>query len=323
MLLNRQSTTFDNCSVYRLLLWIDRTTGLAHCYESDKSQPGRPWYARSLAFHGWLARALGVTPLSLASETDWLFREGIKRLAQVNVTLQAERAAAAERQRAAFPCFPAPGDDPELEALILEHLGPWLAEEPPRDVMSALTRLTRNHFTQENKRRNLVGEGFEDVLGGIASRIPGGQKLEVIARPLLSQVPGFRSPPRGEKERRVDLAVIRPDGRRTLLSVKWSVRADREEQFGIDFEAYARLEDRGEDFDFVLVTNEFDAARLVAACDRRRQNAFLFTRVVHVNPAGPLAVYGQEGRGSATRLEGLVQTGRLASLEGWLLGLTT
>ncbi|MGH3773789.1 MAG: hypothetical protein ACRDRW_20765, partial [Pseudonocardiaceae bacterium] len=35
--------------VYRLLLWIDRTTNLAHCYESDKCQPGRPWYARSLA----------------------------------------------------------------------------------------------------------------------------------------------------------------------------------------------------------------------------------------------------------------------------------
>ena len=33
--------------VYRLLLWIDRTTGLAHCYESDKCQPGRPWYGRS------------------------------------------------------------------------------------------------------------------------------------------------------------------------------------------------------------------------------------------------------------------------------------
>ena len=27
--------------VYRLLLWIDSTTGLAHCYESDKSQPGQ------------------------------------------------------------------------------------------------------------------------------------------------------------------------------------------------------------------------------------------------------------------------------------------
>src|SRR5512139_971138 len=51
--------------VYRLLLWIDRTTGLSHCYESDKAQPGRPWYARSLAFHDWVARALETTPAEL------------------------------------------------------------------------------------------------------------------------------------------------------------------------------------------------------------------------------------------------------------------
>ena len=46
--------------VYQLLLWTDRTTGLAHCYESDKAQPGRKWYERSLAFHDWLAGSLGV-----------------------------------------------------------------------------------------------------------------------------------------------------------------------------------------------------------------------------------------------------------------------
>src|SRR5438270_3336971 len=59
---------------YRLLLWIDRTTGLAHCYESDKAQPGRPWYARSLAFHAWLADSLRSTPAGLADEVDLLFK---------------------------------------------------------------------------------------------------------------------------------------------------------------------------------------------------------------------------------------------------------
>src|SRR5690348_15751755 len=51
---------------YRLLLWIDRTIGLAHCYESDKCQPGRPWYARSLRFHQWVADGLRTTPETLA-----------------------------------------------------------------------------------------------------------------------------------------------------------------------------------------------------------------------------------------------------------------
>lgn len=304
--------------VYRLLLWIDRTTGLAHCYESDKSQPGRPWYERSLRFHGWVAESLGSSPTALAGEIDWLFREGTKRLAEAAARVEAERAGVAVTQREAFRDFPVPGDDPELEALIVDRLSPWLASEPPRDGMAELTRAIRNYFTQENKRRNLVGEGFEDVLGAIIERLPDASALTVRARPLLSDVPGFRPPPRGEKERRVDLAAISSDGRRTLLSVKWSVRADREEQFGIDWEAYARLENEGRDFDFVLVTNEFDAARLVAACDRRRPGAYLFSYVVHVNPQGPLAAYGPERRRAAARLDELMSAGRLTSLERWL-----
>jgi hypothetical protein len=28
-----------------------RMPTLAHCYETDKSQPGKNWYSRSLAFH--------------------------------------------------------------------------------------------------------------------------------------------------------------------------------------------------------------------------------------------------------------------------------
>jgi hypothetical protein len=80
---------FDNASpvstanawqhVYRLLLWIDRTTALAHCYESDKAQPGRPWYARSLAFHDWLSRELTVTPAALAEKIEVVSR-GRERL---------------------------------------------------------------------------------------------------------------------------------------------------------------------------------------------------------------------------------------------------
>src|SRR3990167_5664553 len=76
--------------VYRLLLWIDPTTGLAHCYESDKSQPGRPWYQRSLAFHDWVSQALGTTPSELAGQIDWLFKKGTEVLAGA-ITRQMER----------------------------------------------------------------------------------------------------------------------------------------------------------------------------------------------------------------------------------------
>jgi hypothetical protein len=105
-------------------------------------------------------------------------------------------------------------------------------------------------------------------------------------------------------------------------TVNWSAAsATTGNSVSVDFEAYARLEAAGQDFGFVLITNEFDAARLVAACERRRQNAFLFSQVVHVNPAGPLAAYGPELRRSARQLADLVGNGRLQSLEKWLLTL--
>jgi len=303
---------------YRLLLWIDRTTGLAHCYESDKSQPGRPWYARSLAFHDWLSKELEADAGKLNEKLDWLFIRGFERLARTLVSQNARRAVIAEQQRAKYAGFPRPGQDREFELLILEELKAWISKVPPPDVMLQLTQRARAYFSQENKRKNLLGEGFEDVLAFLLERLPGAAKLKIKARPLLHELPGFRSPPKREKPRTVDLAILGPGKRRTLLTVKWSIRADREEQFGVDFDAYARLDEAGEDFHYVLVTNEFDAARLAAACERRRQNAKLFTAVVHVNPQGPLAAYGTEGRGSALNLPKHVKSGRLMSLEAWL-----
>jgi hypothetical protein len=184
--------------------------------------------------------------------------------------------------------------------------------------MRRLIQRIRGHLSQENKRKNLVGEGFEDVLTSLIQRLPGTSNVSVSARPLLHSLRGFRPPPGTEKPRKVDLAIIGPGDQRDLVSAKWSVRADREEQFGVDFEAYARLEDAGHDFAFTLVTNEFDAARITAACERRRQNAYLFTSVVHVNPDGPLSAYGAARRRSAGKLDELITSGRLISLERWL-----
>ncbi len=150
------------------------------------------------------------------------------------------------------------------------------------------------------------------------ARLPGANKYRLLIRPFLHEIPGFHKPPVGQKPRRVDLAVLLPNARRVLVTAKWSVRADREEQFGVDYEAYARLENLGKTFDFVLVTNEFDAARLVAACRRRVANADLFSSVVHVNPDGPRAAYGSELRRSARELPDQLAKRRLMSLEQWL-----
>lgn len=307
--------------VYFLLLWIDRTTGLAHCYESDKSQPGRPWYARSLAFHDWVSKNLDSTPSELGVKIDWLFKHGSERLAKTLVGQQARRTAQAAQQRASYAGFPQPGEDPALESIVMEELDPWLSKPPPPETIRRFAQRVSAYLSQENKRKNLLGEGFEDVLAFLINRLQGAGKFAVHVRPVLHQLPGFRPPPGNQKPRTVDLAIVGPRGRRILVTSKWSVRADREEQFGVDFDWYARLEDAGKDFQYVLVTNEFDAARLSAACERRAQNANLFTSVVHIHPGGPLATYGKEGRGAALRLPDHVKGGRLISLESWLKGL--
>jgi len=314
--------------VYRLLLWVDRTTGLAHCYESDKCQPGRPWYARSLAFHAWVSDALGVPAADLGEHVDTLFRRATADLAAAAAARRTSLAAdaAAQREPYATRGLPQPGEDPELEAIVTEALGPYLAGPPPPEVLRALTERIQSHVGQENKRKNLVGEGFEDTVAALLRRVPGvTDRHDVRVRPLLHDLPGFRPPRAGSKKRQVDLALVdRSTGRRTLVSCKWSVRSDREEQFASDFRDYAGLEDAGRDFGYVLVTNEFDPARLAAACEMRRENAPLFTDVVHVNTDGPRSAYAAVARttrrgdtGGIARALGHADSGRLASLSGW------
>lgn len=307
--------------VYRLLLWIDRTTGLAHCYESDKSQPGRVWYGRSLAFHSWLGKELKATPTGLGAAVDWLFRRAVENFVAGMSERKALLKISASEQRKPYTGmgFPEPGLDPELAAIVRNGLGRRLATEPTPAGWQMLTEKIQAHFAQENKRRNLVGEGFEDLLAEIIRRANGGTKLTVKTRELIQNVPGFNRPRPNEKDKKVDLVVLgAAPARRILATVKWSVRADREEQFATDFDAYSRLERAGENFDYVLLTNEFDPARLVAACARRTGNQTLFKHVVHMNPKGLLAAYGLAPERSAAKVVSLVTNGRLIGLGEWL-----
>jgi hypothetical protein len=66
------------------------------------------------------------------------------------------------------------------------------------------------------------------------------------------------------------------------------------------------------------VTNEFDAARLLAACEKRCQNAPLFTHVVHLNPEAVEAVYREQVSNASVKLAEHIGSGRLMSLGAWL-----
>ncbi|WP_082312533.1 MULTISPECIES: hypothetical protein [unclassified Chelatococcus] len=314
--------------VYRLLLWSDPTTGLAHCYESDKSQPGKPWYARSLAFHDWVCRGLSVSPSSLAHEIDWLFIQACSDLAEAMLRREARLTEVAAEQRRPYGerGFPEPGTDPELAEIIKNTLQSYLTREPPEEIWHAVTQKVRQFLAVQNKRKNLVGEGFEDVLAQVVRRACGVDETSVQTRRLLYEIPGFNRARQGGKENKVDLAIVRP-AMRTLVTAKWSVRADREKQFPTEYDEYINAESENRKFQYVFVTNEFDPARLMRACETLFRNNLMFDHVVHINTDAVRATYGDltQTRDSAAnsrrRVIEHIERGRLISLEQWLNGL--
>ncbi len=310
--------------VYRLLLWSDPTTGLAHCYESDKSQPGKPWYARSLAFHDWLCQCLGVSELELAHEIDWLFIQACGDLSAAVLRKESRLAQIAAEQRRPYGnrAFPEPGSDPELAAILREALAGFLSAHVPDEVWLATTQRARQFLAVQNKRKNLVGEGFEDVLSQVVRRACGVTGGEIVTRGLLYQIPGFNRARTGGKENKVDVAIVRPS-MRTIVTAKWSVRADREKQFPTEYEEYCNAESLGRKFQYVFVTNEFDPARLMRACDALFRNNLMFDHVVHINTDGVRAAYSDTSRrrgpaDSKARVIEHIDNGRLISLETWL-----
>lgn len=307
--------------VYRLLLWIDKTTGLAHCYESDKCQPGKPWYPRSLRFHEWLADQWKTPAAQVGDKIDWLFRRTAEDYAREQVEQYQALLRRAQAQWAPFGGrgFPEPGDDPGISEIIRDVLGPALRDQPTSEQWREISRRIREWVAVENKRKNLVGEGFEDVLCAVVRRFDQHGALTAQARTPLPDVPGFKNVRDGEKVNKVDAVVIRKaDQHRTLITAKWSIRADRERQFQSDFGDYVRAMSGNSPFDYVLLTNEFDPARLQRAVLRMAGNSRMFATVVHIAPQAVRAVYGPQPEPRMREVLGLMDRGRIIGVGDWI-----
>lgn len=312
--------------VYRLLLWADATTGLAHCYESDKSQPGRRWYARTLDFHDWLAGQFGVPAIELVDQLDWMFREVIQSVADREAEVRTALAARAQTQLLPFAQpMPVPGDDPELRQVIDTLLPNDPSIRPSDELIRGALRQVRTHIGSENKRKNLLGRGFEDVLAGIIRRLPA-PPLQMGTQTPIADIPGFREPRTGDKSEKVDLWVGPEEHRRVLASAKWSVRADREKQMRGDFLTYVMSNERRDPFEYVWITNEFDPARLVANATNTEANRYLFDAIVHICPDA-LRVVHELDRAKLPKtpalLNELLNRERIIGLDDWLGGVAS
>jgi hypothetical protein len=257
-----------------------------------------------------------------------MFRQVIAEVATAEVSRRAQLAVRAQAQRQDYDeSMPQPGEDPELRDIIEPLLPHGASLRPTDDVIRDVLQRARTHITSENKRKNLLGRGFEDVLAGITRRLTGTPPSALGTQTSIEEIRGFRAPREGDKTEKVDMWVERPGGTRVLVSAKWSVRADREKQMRGDFLTYVDCNEIREPFEYVWVTNEFDPARLVANATNTEGNRFLFDAVIHLCPDALRIVHDLNRPEALPRtlaqLNDALNDERIIGLDAWLRGLSS
>jgi hypothetical protein len=163
--------------------------------------------------------------------------------------------------------------DSETESELISAVqgvlrGEGIADDRALAVARKVEGLSRDFFTIGNKRKNALGEGFEDLLFLLlkqVSRIPP-DKVEL--RTPVSKLPGFRrAAPRQKGERqkrepRPDIAITEQNVTHVITTAKWSMRQDRETQFQSEYSSFQMNKVQSTELTYALITNEFDLARL-------------------------------------------------------------
>lgn len=310
--------------VYKTLLWLDDRTHLAHIYDSNHMQPGGNFYQRAIRFTNALSRRLGVLPRQLGGSIDYLFRESVREMLRLEDVGEsalpshvAELAALEEADEAGLELESSQLITDISELLLEAGIGP--AEALP--LAARIEQRASAFFTVGKKRQNVLGEGFEDVLGILLERVAKVSPAKIRVRATVTELPGFRRAApvaalgRSERAPRPDLAIVNGATTSAIITAKWSMRQDRETQFVHEFDAYTRLKIQPQPVHFVLVTNEFDAARLDnVARAQAETRGYIFHTIYHISPE-----LLRETQGSQIgAVEGWITAGKINSLEDFL-----
>jgi hypothetical protein len=307
--------------VYQELLWFDGSIGLAHLYEADKAQPGRSsWYDRTVRFTDSLQeRFVASDRTSLKAKLDRLFRDCLEKL------LKAKEEA---KQK---------GEALELEELEEseggEGMGDVEAYVPDADLVAEFSKAlqeiskldddeaialarnmvakARHYFTVERKRQNILGEGFEDLLSLLANKVSGVTQEHIRLRKKANTLPGFAAEHKRERIESPDIAFVSGDKTDALVSVKWSIRHDRQKQWADELDCYVELISQVDAPTFLLITNEFDPGRIVNAFSLDRGKLKLDT-IYHVSLE--LLELALNDHPTWDAVKALIDAGRLKSL---------
>lgn len=327
--------------VYRELLWIDSSNGLAHLYESDKVQPGRSvWYDRSIRFTELLCKEFGVPRHRLSKEIDHLFRTCLPLLIASRV-----RKAASKKNRADELALAVVEEGAEtLPASAVKEAAALVEQEPgfvaDADLIAAfatvvtrelsatsgeantvaheLVKQARNYFTVQRKRQNISGEGFEDLVQLLVERLTTVPPDRLFIRQKADSLPGFRQAHARERVDAPDLAVAMNNQTRLLASIKWSLRQDRQKQLADELDGYVHLLSQKSFPGYVLITNEYDPGRLINANALSRRDQRI-SCIYHINPDFLRSVLTGP---KWNELQPLVQEGRLRSIGDFIKDLS-
>lgn len=311
-------------AVYQFLAWLDDHSGLLHIYDSHKVRSRSSlWFTRSRIATELLCQELRLDYARLREEIDLLFKEFLKT---------------AERLQ---PLPPAP----EFEVQLMRQLfnPPRTPDELERfaNLAGVLASVLRDHSTDtavaselayaaasyvggQGARQNMLGEGFEDVLGLLIQSFSPPQDGALFVGQPLESVDGFHSrPPAWPKGRHIprpDIAVSNTRRRSTfIVTLKWSLRHDRAGTFAEEADAYDAFIREGWTYRFSALTNDFDLGRLDRMAQfNRRSGQPLFERLYHVCPEILLLVHRATpaSRGGSLRaIEEHFANGRLSDLK--------
>jgi hypothetical protein len=318
--------------IYRELLWIDGSTGLAHLYESDKAQVGRPWYRRSEVFTDRLCEEFGgITRDELKQQIDRLFKACLEKLAaklkkekpdddeeaDLLSALALPEAAdelSAEIVEAAKAAEPSYVPDADLVAqfasLLRERLG--VSEGQAEALARDMVERARFYFTVERKRQNVLGEGFEDLLEVLMIRVSRVPKEKIVVRVRADKLPGFGSAHTRQRVEAPDIVILGDDRTDLLTSVKWSLRHDRQKQLSDELDCYVSLLSQ-EDFPrYALITNEYDPGRLINTNGLKLRGQGV-DAIYHINTS--ILLESVKDHDKADELQRLVEAGRIRSIE--------
>ena len=307
--------------VYQELLWFDGSIGLAHLYEADKAQPGRSsWYDRSVRFTDRLQeRFVASDRASLKAKLDRLFRDCLEKLLKAKEEAK-QKGEALELEELEEPEAGEGMGDVEAyvpDADLVAEFSKALQEVAKLDDAEAIALArnmvakARHYFTVERKRQNILGEGFEDLLSLLANKVSGVTQEHIRLRKKANTLPGFAAEHQRERVESPDIAFLSGDKTDALVSVKWSIRHDRQKQWADELDCYVELMSQVNAPRFLLITNEFDPGRIVNAFSLDRGKLKLDT-IYHVSLE--LLELALNDHPTWVAVKALIDAGRLKSL---------